>query len=183
MTTRLNNILDRLPSLYRPDADVTGLLLTFLAGVAESLEEVNQDTIEVLRSHWFNYTDRALLSPYVTLGRERQSLAPPRIGDLIDFVDPGHFIGRLRDVPDPLSQHLRDRLPSEIAELVRVYRDAQPPQEGLQRGVIETLNQVVRDGPLYDLARFDQVTLSQETPVNNVTPPINTVSNNSVAPM
>ncbi|GAK58622.1 hypothetical protein U27_05596 [Candidatus Vecturithrix granuli] len=112
-------IRDHLPTLYRPDKDDTGLLTIFLRAVAEVFEEINQEASNVLQSHWFAYTDRAIYSPYFTRSHQLLNLPFPAPNDPLLLGFPYiHDLARLAALLT-LSPW---REPPTLRELVEAYR-------------------------------------------------------------
>jgi hypothetical protein len=72
---RFEAIRDRLPSLYRPEADDEGLLTILLRAVGREMEALDVAAAGVLQSHWFDHADRALYDAYYL--RSRQVLGRP----------------------------------------------------------------------------------------------------------
>jgi len=45
-------LINRLPSLYRPQANSSGIGISFLKAVAKKIEALDRSINEVLLSHW-----------------------------------------------------------------------------------------------------------------------------------
>src|SRR5689334_5924556 len=76
-------ILERLPSLYRPEADATDLLTTFIRAIGSSLDTVSRESSAVMQAHWFASADAALFSEFVRRSRELAGEPPVRSSDAI----------------------------------------------------------------------------------------------------
>lgn len=70
-------IRQRLPLLYRPEADDAGLLADFLQSVAALLDEVKREASFVLQNHWFDYADDARFNHFFRLQHQRAELPQP----------------------------------------------------------------------------------------------------------
>ena len=160
---RFTQIRDRLPSLYRPQAGDLGLAVQFLQGVSDRLDNLNAIASEVLQSHWFAYADRALHDPHFNRSRQLQGLAQPRVTDLIDLRDPAGVAVNLRDGTDLVSAHLRSEFSPEAGTAVDAHDDRKPVSSELQRIIVDEVNRILTEGPLFDAARFVGVALADET--------------------
>lgn len=80
-----------------------------------------------------------------------------------DLKDPASLATKLRDARDSLSQHIRGQFPLDTQQLLDSYDGSSPPSELLQEALINGLNQLIRDGYLYNEQRFVQTTLTNET--------------------
>lgn len=87
-------MISRLPSLYRPEAGDTTLLTTLLAGIGAVLDAAQADAGLVMQSHWLDYADAALFSPFVA--RARDLADQPRL-DPFQVGDPDTPDGKLAD--------------------------------------------------------------------------------------
>ena len=58
-------IIDRLPSLYRPEVDAAGLFTAFVRAVGSRLDGVSRESSDVMQAHWFSSADSALFSEFV----------------------------------------------------------------------------------------------------------------------
>jgi hypothetical protein len=156
-------LIDRLPSLYRPEPDDGTLLSSFLEAVAAELESARDECSMVLPAHWAQHADRAALDPWFTLRRVRAGLPALAPTDLIDFSDAHALLIVIKDAHTPLTQHLRaELLPAVLAEL-NAWNDVQPPPVPLQRRILDALNRRVRNAALYSAERFAGVALSEAT--------------------
>ena len=73
---RTARLRDRLPSLYRPDPDDEGLLPAYLSAAGAGLDAIDVDALGVLRGHWFDQADAAVLDPYLVRLRELAGQPP-----------------------------------------------------------------------------------------------------------
>jgi hypothetical protein len=151
---RLEQILDRLPALYRPEEDDDGLLTQILRAVAEELEEVNREASDALQSHWFGYADSALYSPFFIRSREQAGLPFPAYGDPVldefPYVHDLARLGALLALPPwlepPLERETVEEYRTRIAHIVALYRDGLGTPVALRR-MIEAQLPVDREGP------------------------------------
>lgn len=85
------------------------------------------------------------------------------------FKDPVPFIAQLLEPNDPLSRHIRDGLSPSLRVGYANYLAARNPQTQYEalRPMVQTLshemNRVLERGPLYDPARFENITLRPVT--------------------
>lgn len=80
-----------------------------------------------------------------------------------DLVDARALAVKLRDAPDPLSQHLKARFAADTQQRLAVYDDvAEPPQE-LRDALAGELDRSVHSVSLYDEPRFSHLSLAKET--------------------
>lgn len=69
-------IIDRLPSLYRPQPEDTGFLSFYLQSIGNVLDRFESDMQQVLLSHWFPVADRAIYNPYFKEDCKHRGLLP-----------------------------------------------------------------------------------------------------------
>ena len=127
------NILERLPSLYRPEPgfDKDDLLLKLVSAVGQALDEVSEASSEVLQSHWYAYADSAVYSPWVARTRALAGAGPLSANDaLIDQFPYLRDLPRIAALVDlrPWREPLRDRERVEafrerVRRIVRLHRD------------------------------------------------------------
>jgi hypothetical protein len=96
-------IIERLPSLYRPEGHESDLATTLIRAVGASLDAISRESSEVMQAHWFDYADSAVLSSYLARFRQLDGKPPvtpwdpaveafgvfsdlPRIGALLDAL-------------------------------------------------------------------------------------------------
>ncbi len=156
-------LIDRLPSLYRPEPDDGTLLATLLASVAAELDAARDDTSMLLPAHWVLHADRATFDPWFTRRRQRAGLPALVPTDLLDFDDARKFLIAVKDANTPLTEFLRDSLSSTLQAELDAWDDALQPPIVLQRHALDALTRLARGALLYNGARFDGVTLSAAT--------------------
>jgi hypothetical protein len=157
-------LIDRLPSLYRPEPDDGSLLATFLNAVAAELGRARDEASMVLPAHWSQHADRAVLDAW--FARQRSAAGLPALvpTDLIDFADPVAALIAIKDANTPLTQHLRAGLSAPLRTELDAWDDTeQGPPKPLQRRVLDALNRRVRGEALYNADRFTGITLLPET--------------------
>lgn len=154
------SLIDRLPSLYRPEPHDGTLLSSFLGAVAAELDSARDECSMVLPAHWAQHADRAALDNWFTLRRARAGLPALAPTDLIDFSAAAPILIAIKDAHTPLTQHLRAELSAATLAELDAWDDLQPPPVPLQRRMLDALNRRVRSGPLYDAERFADVSLS-----------------------
>jgi len=150
-------ILQRLPSLYRPEPgyDDGDLLLALATAISEVLDELSQESAELMQAHWYGYADSALFSRWVGRRRALDGSGPltradpaidqfpylcdlPRIAALVDLV--------------PWREPLRDRERVEafrerVGRIVRLHRDGLGTVRALRTMTMAALPQVDPDAP------------------------------------
>jgi hypothetical protein len=159
-------IRDRLPSLYRPEAGDTSLLTRYLQAIAAVLDHLNQEASQVMQAHWFAYADRALYNPYVQRQRQLRRLPPPSPGNFLitsDLLNPRSLAVKLRDAADPLSLHLRGQLSAATRDRLAAYDGITPLPAAFQKALIDDLNQIIQGSSLYTLERFASIQLPDTT--------------------
>jgi hypothetical protein len=159
----LRPLIERLPSLYRPEPGDGTLLAAFLSAVASRLDDVQHEAAGVLQAHWSAHADRAALDPWFTLRRARAGLPPLAPTDVIDFARPLPVLRALQDRSTPLAVHLAASLSPATAAAVAAFDDRDPPAPGLLRGALDDLNRVARGPLLWDAARFDGIAIDAAT--------------------
>ena len=130
---RLEKMLNRLPSLYRPEESDFSLLSLFLRLIGAALEKLDRETTDVMQSHWYDYADYALYSPFFLLSRKLEDpTKPPPRPDEIDLFDHPYIqdLARLAAlVPlspwmDPPDQRERvEAFRERISDIVELYQD------------------------------------------------------------
>jgi hypothetical protein len=142
----LERMRDRLPSLYRPEDDDTGLLMLFLLAVAGMLESLNREAGEVMQSHWLDYADRALYSPYfiltLKLARPPKSVPAANAKELrmFPYIHDLARLGSLLPLPPwqepPAQRELAEHYRKRINDTVEIYKNGLGTT-GALRGVVE----------------------------------------------
>jgi hypothetical protein len=127
----LENMRERLPLLYRPEANFgelnragdTSLLSLLLAAVGAVLDDAHADSTTVLQSHWLRYADSAFYSPYVERLRQVQGLPRlmPTVAADVDVAEASPYIRDLARLGSLLSLQPWYE-PSHLRELVEAYR-------------------------------------------------------------
>jgi hypothetical protein len=124
-------ILERLPSLYRPEPEDTDLYSTLIRTVGTALDEVSALSSEVLQSHWFNHADSALLSSFVLRTGQIEGSAPlrssdPQVQQFPYLSDLPRLATLFDEAPwrEPLSARERvEDFRARLARLVALYRN------------------------------------------------------------
>lgn len=150
-------ILARLPMLYRPEPDETGLAADLLHAVGESLDGVGEAAQVVLQSHWFRHANKAPTSEFIAHVRRARRVPPPRAGDRIELPDLAALAHRLKSASDPLTLFLRGSLSAETRALLAV---GEPPG-AIQRALIDDLHRLITGPLIFEPARFAEVELSE----------------------
>lgn len=149
---RLEQMLDRLPSLYRPEPDSTALLLLFMKAVAQILDDANSDAAAVMRSHWFQYSDRALYDAFFNRTRTLMELPPLPVTDpeldLFPYIkDLGRLAGLVSLPPWSEPAFLRENVEAyrtRIRRVVALYRNGLGTVDAL-RSMVEAQLPLVPD--------------------------------------
>ena len=81
-----------------------------------------------------------------------------------DFEDMAALLTKLRDVPDPVSKHLRERLSLGFRNELDSYGGVSPPPTSLQQDLLVELNRLLHDDSVYDPKIFPQASLSPDGP-------------------
>ena len=150
-------ILERLPSLYRPEPETGAddLLLRLMGAVGTALDDLSRASGEVMQDHWFAYADSALVSGFVGRSRQISEAGPLRLGDPVIRDYPYIYdlarIAGLLDLPpwrEPLSdkervEHFRHR----IQRVLRLYRNGLGTLGALRAVTIAALPPVDRAAP------------------------------------
>ena len=123
-------IIDRLPSLYRPEVDAVGLFTAFVRAVGSRLDGVSKESSDVMQSHWFSSADSALFSEWVRRTRELEGEPPVRHTDdlvetlpyLIDLPRLAALFDRAPWLDPPLSRDRVEDFRRRLADVVTMYR-------------------------------------------------------------
>lgn len=150
MFDRLSTIV-AYPELFHPLAMRLGLVLAGLVGVA------------VVMGYFININRFSLHATYRSR-LVRAYLGAARAGGFSifsvgDFPDPSAFLTKLKTDSDSLSQFLWGRLIEHRPD----WNTANSSDDEQRRVLVESMNKVIRGGPLYDERRFACVELSPET--------------------
>lgn len=159
----LRPLIDRLPSLYRPEPDDGTLLTTFLRALAGRLDDVRHEAAGVLQAHWSLHADRAALDPWFTLRRTRAGLPGLAPTDVLDLDAPAPLLIALADRLSPLADHLADALSDSTAGFLAAFDDRRPPTPALLRALLDDLNRIARGPLLWDVDRFAGTTIDPAT--------------------
>ena len=118
-----DKLIDRLPSLWRPQPGDKTLLAQWLAAVGSTFDQSAADIQHVLRAHWFDTADAAPWAKHFAADRRERGLGALRIADPADRREALRYphvrdlprLGALLDLPP-----WRD--PSILREEVEEYR-------------------------------------------------------------
>lgn len=150
-------ILERLPSLYRPEPgyDDDDPLLQLVAAVGDLIDELSAASAEVMQAHWLNYADSALYSAWLGRRRELRGDGPLAPGDpLIDTFPYLADLPRLASLVDmsPWREPLSDRERVEtfrrrIHRIIRLHRDGLGTLAALRNMTLAALPLLDADAP------------------------------------
>jgi hypothetical protein len=157
----LPKLIERLPSLYRPEPGDGTLLTSFLGAVAAELDHARDEASMVLPAHWYRHADRAAFDPWFTRMRERAALSALVPTDLVDFLDARAFLLAVHDANTPLTEYVREQFGPLQTELDD-WDGLTPPPVILQRRALNALTRLIRGPLIYDADRFEDVTLDAE---------------------
>ena len=123
-------IVERLPSLYRPEVDAVGLFTAFIRTVGSRLDGVSRESSEVMQSHWFSSADSAIFSEWVRRTRELEGDPPVRRTDdiaealpyLVDLPRLAALFDRAPWLDPPLSRDRVEDFRRRLADVVAMYR-------------------------------------------------------------
>lgn len=125
-----DRIVERLPSLYRPEVDATDLFTAFIRAIGNRLDGVSRESSDVMQSHWFASADSALFSEFVRRSRELAGEPPVRRTDeivstlpyLIDLPRLAGLIDRAPWLDPPTSRDRVEDFRRRLADAVSIYR-------------------------------------------------------------
>lgn len=128
--TSYHPIRQRLPLLYRPEADEDSLLASFLRSVAALLDEVKRETAMVMQSHWFPYADDPRFDPFFSLQYQRAELEKPGADSLeLHNFNMVHDLARICALLDltPWRESVEQReavfhYRKRVLEIVEIYK-------------------------------------------------------------
>ena len=142
--SNFDNLLENLPSLYRPDSDDQNVLAQFLRSVSASLGSLNDEVQFVLNSHWYTQADDATMSPYLTKQREhlglgtlsRRSSEDRRLIETFPYIEDLARLGGLLSLP-PWREPVDSRESVEdyrlrLARIVALYSNGLGTLQALQ---------------------------------------------------
>ena len=152
-----NRILERLPSLYRPEPgyDDDDLLLQLSMSVGSLLDRLGQESAEVMQAHWFDYADSAIYSTWLGRRRTLNREGPLKLSDpLIDQFPYLFDLPRIAALVDlsPWQEPLRDRERVEafrerVRRIIRLHRDGLGTVRALRTMTLAALPQIDPDAP------------------------------------
>jgi hypothetical protein len=138
-----------LPSLYRPEDDDTSLLAVWLRTVGSALDRIQQESNDVLQSHWLRYADQAMFNAWFlrtrALGRPPKPFPRPDDSDLrlFPYIDDLARLGALVSIsPWEQPPQLRDLVEDyrlRISRIVEVFRNGLGTMATLRRMVVAQL--------------------------------------------
>ncbi len=151
------NMRERLPLLYRPEAGDTTLLSRLLAAVGVILDAAHADSTTVLQSHWLRYADSAFYNPYVERLRQAHDLPPlvPTVEADVEAAEAYPYVRDLARLGSLLSLQPWYE-PSHLRELVEAYRLRLRRMVALYRnglGTLGALRRMIEAQLPVDLAR------------------------------
>ena len=124
---RFQQIRDRLPSLWRPEAGDTSLLTRYLLAVADLLERLNGEASGVMQAHWFPYADQELFSPFFRrlreVEREEQDQDQEKVSYIADLARLGAILPVLPWGGPPAQREKVEQYRDRIAHTVDLYRN------------------------------------------------------------
>ncbi len=159
----LLSLIDRLPSVYRPEPDDGTLLTTLLGSVGAELDSARDDVSMLLPAHWVLHADRAAFDPWFTTRRARLGLPALVPTDQLDYSATRDFLIAVKDANTPLTEFLREAFGTALQAELDAWDDLQQPPGVLQRRALDGLTRVVRGPLIFDAERFDGITLSPGT--------------------
>lgn len=123
-------IIERLPSLYRPEVDAVDLFTAFVRAIGGRLDGVSKESSDVMQAHWFAYADSALFSEFVRRSLELEGEPPVRRTDeivstlpyLTDLPRLAALVDRAPWLDPPVSRDRVEDFRRRIADVVAMYR-------------------------------------------------------------
>ena len=154
-----DKLVDRLPSLWRPQPGDKTLLAQWLAAIGSAFDQSAADIQHVLRSHWFDTADAAAWARHFAADRRERGLGALRIADPADRREALRYphvrdlprLGALLDLPpwrDPAS--LREEVEeyrARVGDVLAAYRAGLVTPAALRRLVDAALPENM-DAPL-----------------------------------
>ena len=125
-----NRIIERLPSLYRPEPSATDLFTTFVRAIGDGLDGVSKESSAVMQAHWLSYADAALFSEFVRRSRELAGQPSVQRTDeiveglpyLTDLPRLAALLDRAPWLDPPLSRDHVEDFRRRLADVVTMYR-------------------------------------------------------------
>jgi hypothetical protein len=125
-----DRIVERLPSLYRPEVDATDLFTAFIRAIGSGLDGVSRESSDVMQSHWFASADSALFSEFVRRSRQLVGEPPVQRTDeivsalpyLVDLPRLAGLIDRAPWLDPPTSRDRVEDFRRRLADAVAIYR-------------------------------------------------------------
>ena len=77
--------------------------------------------------------------------------------------DPGSLIVKLQDTRAPVSENIASQLSEDMQWVLLGYNGTSPPSAQQQEVLLSDLNQLLQGGSLYDVQRFANIELSEQT--------------------
>ncbi|CAM2065237.1 hypothetical protein SCOR_07650 [Sulfidibacter corallicola] len=158
------DLLARLPSLYRPEPEPNDCVGRLFAAVAAELEQVRSELMGLMQAHTVRDADRYRYHPYFQRQRElagRISLTP---ADTIDVLDPAGWRDTLSLAPgieaSALVAFLRDALDDRTR--AEIDQPETTPTPALIRRLLRGLNRAVRGPVIFTTERFSGIVLPAE---------------------
>lgn len=150
-------ILERLPSLYRPEPGYDGddLLLQLATAVGAILDQLSQTSAEVMQAHWYSHADSAIFSSWLGRARALGGAGPLRHDDPAINQYPYLFdLPRIAALVDlsPWREPLRDRERVEafrqrVRRIVRLHTDGLGTLRALREMTLAALPQIDPEAP------------------------------------
>ncbi|MEZ4868452.1 MAG: two-component regulator propeller domain-containing protein [Caldilineaceae bacterium] len=134
-------MLNRLPSLYRPEPTDSTLVTFLLRTVAAQLDATDAQMSQIMQAHWFAYADRALYQPYFLRSRELLDQPRPKLSNRADrtAIDDFPYLHDLARLGALLSLSPW-REPPYLRENVEQYRLRLARMVALYRNGLGTVN-------------------------------------------
>src|SRR5262245_16720621 len=152
-----DRIRDLLPSLWRPepDASANDLLAGLVRAGGRLVDTASIEAGDVMQSHWFGFSDSALLSPYVARFRAKAGEKPLLPGDpdvdLHPYLDDlGRMAGLLGLVPwaQPLdARETVEEFRRRVARMVALWKNGLGTRAALRAVTRATLPTIDRSAP------------------------------------
>ena len=119
-----------------------------LAGVGKA-EEASQKAMSLFDGH--------TLDGWLQIENSATSLSASQI------ADPAAFVGKLASASDAVSTFLRGLLDDTVKGSIATYSTSNADAKDVMSAFVKDLNQVLSGPPIYDKARFGNITLRPET--------------------
>jgi hypothetical protein len=150
-------ILERLPSLYRPEPgfDDDDLMLQLVDAIGDVLDQLSQSSAEIMQSHWYDYADSAIFSRWV--GRSRALNGAGALTRNDPAIDEFPYLFDLPRIAalvtlSPWREPLRDRerveaFRTRMRRIVRLHKNGLGTVRALRTMTMAALPQVDADAP------------------------------------